>query len=261
MLYFFLVNIAKTNDDCSIFYCDFCKMSSTTGSLLLFPLPIGELSGGQFETDYFKNELKSTKIWVAENARTLRRYISALSLGIVIDELNILELSFHTEQKDIEEFLDLNSSSGKIGLCSEAGLPCVADPGNKVVMWAQRRNWNVVPLLGPNSIIMALQGSGFNGQQFVFHGYFPLKEDAIRVWHKDFHQSSLKKYTHIFIETPYRTDKTLRFLLKTLTDNTKLCVAAGLHTNNQSIRTLTVAQWKKNTPEFGKIPVVFVIAN
>ncbi len=236
-------------------------MSTNTASLLLFPLPIGELSGSQFETDFFKNELKLTKIWVAENARTLRRYISSLNLGIVIDELNILELSFHTEQKDIEEFLDQNSKSERIGLCSEAGLPCIADPGNKVVMWAQRKNWNVVPLLGPNSIIMALQASGFNGQQFVFHGYFPLKEDAIRQWHKEFHQSSLKKYAHIFIETPYRTDKTLRFLLKTLNDNTKLCVAAGLHTSNQSIRTLTVAQWKKNIVELGKIPAVFVIAN
>jgi 16S rRNA (cytidine1402-2'-O)-methyltransferase len=236
-------------------------MASHAGSLLLFPLPIGELSGSQFETDYFKNELKSTKIWVAENARTLRRYISALQLGVVIDELNILELSYQTNQKDLEQFLEENSGSQRIGLCSEAGLPCIADPGNHVVTWAQRKNWNVIPLIGPNSIVMALQGSGFNGQQFVFHGYFPLKEDAIRQWHKEFHQSFLKKYTHIFIETPYRSDKTFRFLLKTLTDNTKLCVAAGLHMEEQNIKTQTVAQWKRNVTEFGKTPVVFVISN
>jgi len=261
MLCFFLVKNGKTDDVCSIFYCDFCKMSSLPGQLILFPLPIGEFSGSQFETEYFISELKSTKIWVAENARTLRRYISSLSLGIVIDELEILELSFQTDQKDVEQFLEINSISKRIGLCSEAGLPCVADPGNKVVQWAQRKNWSVNPLLGPNSIIMALQGSGFNGQQFIFHGYFPLKEDAQRQWNKEFNQLSLKKYSHLFIETPYRTDKTLRFLLKTLAENVKLCIAAGLHTQDQSIKTLTVSQWKKQIPEYGKIPVVFVIAH
>lgn len=236
-------------------------MSKQKGTVYLMPLPIGPDSGKHFETEYFKEKLKEITVWVAENARTLRRYISALKLEIDINSLEIFELDHRTPHAELEEFLDEFASAMAIGVCSEAGIPCVADPGNRVVSWAHRRNKTVEPLLGPNSLLMALAGSGLNGQQFIFHGYPPIKDDALRSWVADLNAGVYRKFTHLFIETPFRSDKTFNALCKWLPENAKLCVAADLHSENQSIKTFTINQWRKSPETFGKIPVVFVVGN
>lgn len=227
--------------------------------IILVPLPIGEKSWPQMDTAYYRQEISQINYWVAENARTLRRFLSSAQMGIDLPSLNIFELGRDVKQVDIEEFLIENETQIKIGVCSEAGLPCVADPGNRVVEFAQRRNWSVTPLLGPSSLMMALMGSGLNGQSFTFHGYAPLKDDGLKTWVKQLLQPNQKGYSHIFIETPYRTDRLFQWFLKNLPQEMKLCIAMDLHGEQQTIETKTLGQWKKQLPTFGKLPCVFIV--
>ena len=150
-------------------------MQKNSCEIVLVPLPIGENSWEQMDTEYYRNEIVSIKCWVAENARTLRRFLSGLKLDINISELDILELDRDIKQQEIEAFLKENLDKPKIGVCSEAGMPCIADPGNRIVDWAHHRELRVRPLVGPSSLFLTLAASGLNGQSFTFHGYAPLE--------------------------------------------------------------------------------------
>jgi len=233
--------------------------NGTDKHLVLFPLPIGEFSNNQYITDYHLEKLKSIKFWVAENARTLRRFISSLKLGINIDELDIFEHGIRSDIRDLHEFLSEIQNESIIGLCSEAGIPCVADPGNETVKWAHKNNRRIEPLIGPNSIAMAIEASGLNGQNYIFHGYLPVKEQAFSRLVKSWSQGPYNRYTHVFIEVPYRSDRMLRSLLSELPQQCQLSISIALHTENQSITTKTVAQWKKTSIEIGKTPCVFCL--
>jgi 16S rRNA (cytidine1402-2'-O)-methyltransferase len=146
---------------------------------------------------------------------------------------------------------------------SEAGLPCIADPGNIMVQWSHKNNIKVVPINGPSSIILALISSGFNGQEFTFNGYLPI-DVAARKQKISFLESQVQKtgYTQIFMETPYRNNQLLESLYKFLNPNTLLCVAANInHPSQEIIKTQTIREWQKEKPDFHKIPSVFVIGN
>jgi len=227
--------------------------------LILFPLPIGELSSAQYITEHHLDRIKSIKFWVAENARTLRRFISGLKIGINIDELDIFEHGIRSDIRDLHQFLSEIQNESIIGLCSEAGIPCVADPGNETVKWAQKNSRRIEPLIGPNSIAMAIEASGLNGQNYIFHGYLPVKEQAFSRLVKSWSQGPYNRYTHVFIEVPYRSDRMLRSLLSELPPQCQLSISIALHTENQSITTKTVAQWKKTSIEIGKTPCVFCL--
>ena len=240
-------------------FTEFCLKFIDMPELVLVPLPIGDKSWPQMDTDFYRNQVRNISCWVAENARTLRRFLSSLQLGIDLPSVNIFELSRDMKPADLEQFLNENQGLDRIGVCSEAGLPCIADPGNKVVEWAQRKQWVVNPLLGPSSLMMALMGSGLNGQSFTFHGYAPLKDDGLKTWVKQLLQPPNKGYSHIFIETPYRTDRLFQWFLKNLPQEMKLCIAMDLHGDHQRIETRTLGQWKKQMPVFGKLPCVFIV--
>ena len=194
-----------------------------------------------------------------EELRTARRFLSAYGLRGHIDELDLHVLNEHSTPAEVEALLPLFDGQD-VGLMSEAGLPAVADPGSALVALCHRHGIEVVPLVGPSSLMLALMASGLNGQSFAFRGYIPAKTDerraAIRELEK---QSRALDQSQILIETPYRNDALLGDLLQVLSPATRLCVAADLTLPTQFIRTLTVAEWRKAPVLIGKRPCVFIL--
>jgi 16S rRNA (cytidine1402-2'-O)-methyltransferase len=208
---------------------------------------------------YILDAIKNCSVLFVENERTARRYLKLLSKEIVIDayewynmkEVND-EIAFAFKQKIKEE--------KSIGIISEAGCPGVADPGQQLIANAQQMNVLVKPLVGPNSILLALMASGMNGQQFQFVGYLPIdiaeRTKAIRHLESE---SKQKNCTQIFIETPYRNNQLLETLTKTLHPQTKICVAVDLTSLTEMIQTKTAQQWKTVVPQLHKRPAIFLL--
>jgi 16S rRNA (cytidine1402-2'-O)-methyltransferase len=198
--------------------------------------------------------------FVVEELRTARRFLSAAGLKGHIDELEFHELNEHTKPQEVEAFAKLFEEGRSVGLLSEAGLPAVADPGALLVALCHRHGIEVVPLVGPSSLMLALMASGLNGQSFAFVGYIPAKTEerraALRTLEK---RSSSARQTQILIETPYRNDSLMADLLSCLNGHTRVCVAANLTCPDQFIQTHTVAEWKSKPITIGKRPCVFLI--
>ena len=234
------------------------KMSQNR--IIMLPVPIGAHSWQEMDTLNYREILTNNKIWVAENARTLRRFIASLKLGIAIDSLEIFEFGGHANLNELKRFLSDQIQQGSIVVTSEAGLPGMADPGGIVAYWAHQNNIPVQSITGPGSIYLALQASGLNGQQFVFHGYTPVKEEELKTFLKDkAQQVKSTGYTQIFMETPYRTERLFATLLETLPADMALCIARDLHGEAEWIQTLTIQNWKKLGIHLGKSPAVFLI--
>lgn len=226
--------------------------------LHLIPTPIGE------QVDYPSSNrdiINTLDYFVVENIRTARRFLAPLKLDRSIDSMTFVELNEHTEPHMVEAMLEPILKEGRsCGILSEAGLPCVADPGALLVAAAHRHSIEVVPMVGASSIVLALMASGANGQSFAFNGYLPVKQpDRGKAIQKFERRAISERQTQIFIETPYRNDKLMTDFMQTLSDGTLLCVAAGLNTPNSFIKSKTVAQWKKAVPQIGKSPAIFII--
>lgn len=207
-----------------------------------------------------------TKYFLVENLRTARRFVSALQLGIVIEDLVLFQLDKNTSKAELENYFkqiplkDQNNEPTKVGIMSEAGCPGIADPGALAVEYAHQKGFEIVPLVGASSILLALMASGFNGQNFAFHGYLSIDKNQRQNEIKNLEMESQKlKRSQIFMETPYRNNSLLVDILKVLQPKTKLCIAANITSENQFIHTKTVAEWKKNIPELHKIPTIFVL--
>ena len=207
-----------------------------------------------------------TKYFLVENLRTARRFISALKLGVVIDDLVLFQLDKKTTKIELENYFkqipqkNKDNQPTKIGIMSEAGCPGIADPGGLAIEYAHKNNIEVVPLVGASSILLALMASGFNGQNFAFHGYLSIDANQRKNEIKSLESESQKlKRSQIFMETPYRNNSLLNDILKVLNPKTKLCVAANITSQNQFIKTKTVAEWKKELPDLHKIPTIFVL--
>ena len=197
---------------------------------------------------------------MVEEVRTARRYLSKAGLKGRIGELQFFELNEHTEQSAVESYLKLFDNGNDVALISEAGLPAVADPGAQLVALAHRHGIEVIPAVGPSSLMMSLMASGLNGQSFAFCGYIPAKTDERRSRLKTLEKvSSQLKQTQIIIETPYRNDSLFKDILSTCSASTRLCIAANITMPDAYIRTKTVAQWKKEDIIIGKRPCVFLI--
>ena len=198
--------------------------------------------------------------FVVEELRTARRFLSAAGLKGHIDGLEFHELNEHTRPQEVEAFAKLFDEGRNVGLLSEAGLPAVADPGALLVALCHRHGIEVVPLVGPSSLMLALMASGLNGQSFAFVGYIPAKTEerraALRTLEK---RSASARQTQILIETPYRNDSLMADLLSCLNGHTRVCVAANLTCPDQFIQTHTVAEWKSKPLTIGKRPCVFLI--
>jgi len=202
----------------------------------------------------------SINYYLVENIRTARRCLSAMHISRPIHELSFEELSKKTDAREISHLMQPILKGKNVGVMSEAGCPGIADPGARAVAYAHHNGIEVIPLVGPSSIFLALMASGFSGQSFAFSGYLPIdkkeKTQVIRAL-----SETLKKtgQTQIFMETPYRNDQLINDLLNTLDAGTRLCVAKNITGKDEKIKTLTIGEWKKKKPELHKIPCIFLI--
>lgn len=229
------------------------------GKLYLIPAPLGDNDPSEVIPAPVLAAARELDCFVVEEIRTARRYLSRAGLKGHIDGLEFHELNEHTTPAATAELLRLFDNGRSIGLISEAGLPAVADPGAQLVALCHREGIEVVPLVGPSSLMLALMASGLNGQSFAFAGYIPAKTEerrtAIRRLEK---RSAAEHQTQILIETPYRNDSLMGDLLSCLSGKTLLCIAADITLPDAFIRTRTVAQWKEHPITIGKRPCVFL---
>ena len=230
------------------------------GKLYLIPSPLGENDPKEVIPTPVLDSLSSFKTFVVEEVRTARRYLSRAGLKGHIGELEFHELNEHTDAATIEGYLKLFENGNNVALISEAGLPAVADPGAQLVALAHRHGIEVIPAVGPSSLMLALMASGLNGQSFAFCGYIPAKTDERRSKLRTLEKvSSQLKQTQILIETPYRNDSLFADILAVCGSSTKVCVAANITLPDAYIMTKSVAQWKKEGLVIGKRPCVFLI--
>lgn len=196
--------------------------------------------------------------YVVEGLRTARRFIRKMLHDYNIDGATFVEMDKHNMSHTSIEVAQLLQSRKDIGLLSEAGCPCLADPGNLVVDQAREAGYQIVPLSGPTSIVLALIASGFNGQQFTFHGYLPVKEhELIKKLHLLEKSLRTTGYTQIWIETPYRNDKMMRTLIQHLSPQLSIAIASDLNSPDESIDKLKLSAWRNKT--IGKRPSVFLM--
>lgn len=207
---------------------------------------------------YVLEAARKCQVFYVENERTARRYLKLLSREIVIDDYRWYNIK--DPQAVAADFKKDISAGNIVGIISEAGCPGVADPGQALVAIAQQMQAAVKPLVGPNSILLALMGSGMNGQQFAFHGYLPIDAGARNTTIKNLESESRQKdQTQIFIETPYRNNQLLDALVKTCKPDTKICVAVDLTAQSELVKTMTVAEWRKQMPDIHKRPAIFLL--
>lgn len=230
------------------------------GKLYLIPTPLGEGNPADVLPATVLKLLPTLQCYVVEEVRTARRFLSQAGLKGHIEGLEFHQLNEHTPPAQVEEYLQLFNGGRSVGLLSEAGLPAVADPGSLLVALCHRHGIEVVPLVGPSSLMLALMSSGLNGQSFAFVGYIPAKADERRSALKALEKrSAAARQTQILIETPYRNDALLADMLQCLGPGTRLCIAANLTCPDAFIRTRTVAQWKAAPVSIGKRPCVFLL--
>ena len=230
----------------------------TKGKLYLIPSPLGDGAPSEVLPASVLELLPSLQCFVVEEVRTARRFLSSAGLKGHIQDLEFHELNEHTSPSQVEEYAALFEGRD-VGLISEAGLPAVADPGARLVALCHRFGIEVVPMVGPSSLMMALMSSGLDGQSFAFAGYIPAKTEERRQALKTLEKRS-RGQSQILIETPYRNDSLFADMLSVLAPDTRICVAANLTCPDQFIRTLPVSLWKKQQGfVIGKRPCVFII--
>lgn len=229
------------------------------GKLYLIPTPLGTGKPQNYLDPESLQIISQIKHFIVEEERTARRFLSSLKIGINIPELILHVLNEHTKPQELLNYLDA-IKEGNIGLMSEAGVPCIADPGNLIVQMAHQKGIQVVPLIGPSSIIMALMASGMNGQNFAFNGYLPINSkervNKIRQLEK---RSQSEQQTQIFIEAPYRNLQLLKDITEACNPATKVAIAVDLTLETEFIKSMTVKEWRSNNPEIHKRPAIFLI--
>lgn len=230
-------------------------------SLFLIPVTLGETPVSQVLPSYNKDVILSLRHFIVEEVRTARRFLKQVDRDIDIDALTFYPMGKHADAAEFSRHLEPLRKGESMGVISEAGCPAVADPGADLVAIAQREGLHVVPLVGPSSILLAVMGSGFNGQSFAFNGYLPIApaERAKRLKQLE-SRSASEHQTQLFIETPFRNHKILTDILSACNPRTRLCIAAGLTTEKEYLRTKTVKEWKQSPPpDLNKIPAIFAI--
>ena len=237
-------------------------------ALYLIPVTLGETPIDQVLPSYNREVIKGIRHFIVEDVRSARRFLRQVDKEFPIDDSTFFEMGKHSDERQYSQYLQPLREGKPMGVISEAGCPAVADPGADIVSIAQREGLRVVPLVGPNSMIMAVMSSGLGGQSFAFNGYLPvepadrakrLKVLETRAW--------TEGQTQLFIETPYRNRKMFESLLTTLRPQTRLCIAAGITTKDEYIRTLRVSEWKQEGlplkgaggSDLSKVPAIFLI--
>ena len=235
-------------------------MTENKGKLFLIPSPLGENDPAEVIPGPVLRSLEGFRTFVVEEVRTARRYLSKAGLKGRIGELEFHELNEHTDQATVEGYIKMFDNGNDVALISEAGLPAVADPGAQLVALAHRNGIEVIPAVGPSSLMLALMASGLNGQSFAFCGYIPAKTDERRSRLKTLEKiSGQLRQTQILIETPYRNDSLFADILAVCGASTRVCVAADITMPDAYIKTKKVSEWKKEGLTIGKRPCVFLI--
>lgn len=230
-------------------------------ALYLIPVTLGDTPLQNVLPAYNKEVILNIRHFIVEELRTARRFLKTVEKSIDIDALTFYEMGKHADASRFSQYLDPLRKGFPVGVISEAGCPAVADPGADVVAIAQREGLRVVPLVGPSSILLAVMASGFNGQSFAFHGYLPIDGGARAKRLKQLESRSAAEHqTQLFIETPYRNEKMMADILACCNPQTRLCIAAGLTTEQEYVRSQTIRDWKKTgLPQISKIPTIFAI--
>ncbi len=230
------------------------------GKLYLLPTPLHETAIATIP-DYVIQQIHQLDVFIAERARTARHFIKATKTPKPIQTLTILELTKHTPQQEWQHFLQAAEEGRDVGLMSEAGCPGVADPGAQIVQLAHAKAIEVIPMVGPSSILLALMASGMNGQHFCFHGYLSVKKPQLIQDLKRLEQLALRhQQTQIFIETPYRNNGLLEMVLEHLLPETYFCIACNLTAPDSLVMSKKIREWKKTIlPNLDKLPTVFLI--
>ena len=229
------------------------------GKLYLIPNVIADGTHQEVIPPQVKNALATISHFLAEDIRTARRYLSSLKLHHSIEALEFQLFNKETKYEQLPELFAPVFRGMPLGVISDAGCPGVADPGSLAVKFAHENDIQVVPLVGPSSILLALMASGLNGQHFSFHGYLPIEaKECAKVIHDLERESRQKNQTQIFIETPYRSNHLKTILIKNLSSETLLCIAEDLTGGHEVIRTYPVRKWKTIDYELPKVPAVFL---
>lgn len=229
------------------------------GTIYLIPVTLGG-------DDYLKvipgkvlELTRQLRFFIVEDIRSARRFLRLIDREFPINDTVFFELNEHTGDEAIATYLEPLKNGSDIGLLSEAGLPGIADPGAKIVALAHQKKFNVKPLSGPSSILLALVASGLNGQNFTFNGYLPVKPAERSAKLRELEKRAGEGFTQIFMETPYRNQKMLDTILSTCRNETLLCIAMDITLPTEKVRTMRIAEWKKDLPALDGKLVVFLI--
>jgi len=236
-------------------------MMAGKGTLFLIPTTLGDSPISNVIPDQVQEIVNSIDHYVAEDIRSARRYLSKVGIKKPINTLEFVSLNKRTQTEEISELLEPALNGHNLGLMSEAGCPGIADPGADLVREAHQKGVQVVPLVGPSSLLLALIGSGLNGQQFTFNGYLP-KDSKLRCQALlRLEKLALAGTTQLFIETPFRNQQMFEDIVKSCAGNTRLCIATDLTLQTESLLTKPVSQWRKHPPAFKKRPTVFLLGS
>ena len=235
-------------------------MKQKTGNLYLLPSSLGGRDTSKILPAFNILLMNQLDEFIVENARTARRFLKSAGYTSSLDTIKFHILNKHTDISEHPSFLNSITAGKNIGLLSEAGTPCIADPGADIVKIAHQKNIKVIPLTGPSSIILALMASGFNGQNFAFHGYLPIDNHARVKKIKEIEKAVYNEnQTQIFIEAPYRNMKLLNSLMGNCSDKTNLCIACDITLESELIITKSILKWQKNIPKINKRPTIFLL--
>jgi len=230
------------------------------GKLYLIPTTLGETEPLEVMPLSVKKVVEQIDYYIVENEKSARKFIKKISPKKSQPSLNLMLLDKYAEDTETARYLDICKEGINVGLLSEAGVPAVADPGASIVKMAHQNNIQVVPLVGPSSILMAMMSSGMNGQNFAFNGYLPIDKSDKKKAIKELERLSKdKNQSQIFIETPYRNEKMFADLKSTLTPTTFLCIAVDITLPSEFIKSMTIMDWKHQQPNLHKKPAIFII--
>lgn len=231
------------------------------GKLYLIPVPLSDDAAAASFTSFHHDIINEIDEYIVENEKTARKFLKQAGLKRAQSELILHDFGKHARNNEAKmDYLKSTLQGKDVGLMSEAGCPGVADPGAEIVAEAHKRGIQVVPLVGPSSILLALMASGFSGQKFAFHGYLPIDKAERNKKIKELEQGSKKeKQTQIFIETPFRNNQLFEEMLRTCQPQTKLCIACNLTAKDEFVLTLPISQWRNKQVDFHKKPAIFLI--
>ncbi len=230
------------------------------GTLYLLPTTLGSPDAAMLIPEGVLEVSRNLLHFIAENEKNARRYLKHIGTVHALNELQFTTLDKRSSAAEVPDICAPLLKGHDMGLISEAGMPCIADPGAIAVSWCHSKGVKVLPCSGPSSILMALIGSGFSGQHFTFHAYLPIdrkqRQHKLREMEREVAKSG---YTQIFMETPFRNEQLLQDILNTCSPGTSLSIACSLSTDGELAKSITVAEWKRNQPKLHKKPCVFAL--